>query len=92
VSYLYSRVNRSENVFTFQEANKVRAWVEQLGSMIQSKVSITITPKWAGLIDFQTRFPRVAKTKFRHRNLILSTPLTGLSVRSVLGFLAPIRL
>jgi hypothetical protein len=25
--------------------------------MIQSMVRITITPEWAGLLDFQTRFP-----------------------------------
>jgi hypothetical protein len=25
--------------------------------MIPSTVKITITPEWAGLLDFQTRFP-----------------------------------
>src|SRR5262245_20737504 len=34
-----------------------KAWVAQLGSMIQDMVRITITPEWAGLLDFQTRFP-----------------------------------
>jgi hypothetical protein len=34
-----------------------KAWVEQLGSMIQEMVGITITPQWVGLLDFQTRFP-----------------------------------
>ena len=34
-----------------------KAWVEQLGSMIQEMVRITITPEWVGLLDFQTRFP-----------------------------------
>jgi hypothetical protein len=34
-----------------------KAWVEQLGSMIQAMVRITITPEWVGLLDFQTRFP-----------------------------------
>jgi Pyridoxamine 5'-phosphate oxidase len=34
-----------------------KAWIEQMGSMIQSMVRITITPEWAGLLDFQTRFP-----------------------------------
>src|SRR5580698_7839180 len=34
-----------------------RAWIEQMGTMIQSMVRITITPEWAGLLDFQTRFP-----------------------------------
>jgi hypothetical protein len=34
-----------------------RAWVKQLGTMISSMVRITITPEWAGLLDFQTRFP-----------------------------------
>ncbi|HEX4427291.1 MAG TPA: pyridoxamine 5'-phosphate oxidase family protein [Terriglobales bacterium] len=34
-----------------------KAWIEQMGGMIQSMVRITITPEWAGLLDFQTRFP-----------------------------------
>lgn len=34
-----------------------RAWVKQLGTMVSSMVRITITPEWAGLLDFQTRFP-----------------------------------
>ena len=34
-----------------------RAWVEQLGSMIQEMVRITVTPEWVGLLDFQSRFP-----------------------------------
>jgi predicted pyridoxine 5'-phosphate oxidase superfamily flavin-nucleotide-binding protein len=34
-----------------------KAWVEQLGTMIQAMVRITITPEWVGLLDFQTRFP-----------------------------------
>lgn len=38
-------------------AEQGRAWVTQLASMIQNMVRITITPEWAGLLDFQTRFP-----------------------------------
>ena len=34
-----------------------KAWVEQLGAMIQAMVRITVTPEWVGLLDFQTRFP-----------------------------------
>ena len=34
-----------------------RAWVEQMGSMIQEMVRITVTPEWVGLLDFQKRFP-----------------------------------
>ena len=34
-----------------------KAWVGQLGSMIQEMVRITVTPEWAGLLDFQARFP-----------------------------------
>jgi len=34
-----------------------KAWVQNLRSMISSMVRITITPEWAGLLDFQTRFP-----------------------------------
>lgn len=38
-------------------AEQGRAWVTQLASMIQNMVRIAITPEWAGLLDFQTRFP-----------------------------------
>ncbi len=34
-----------------------QAWLKQLRTMITSMVRITVTPEWAGLIDFQTRFP-----------------------------------
>jgi len=34
-----------------------KAWVKQMGTMIQEMVRITVTPEWAGLLDFQTRFP-----------------------------------
>jgi PPOX class probable F420-dependent enzyme len=34
-----------------------KAWVAQMGKMVQSMVRITITPTWVGLLDFQTRFP-----------------------------------
>jgi len=34
-----------------------KAWVDQLRTLISSMVRITITPEWAGLLDFQTRFP-----------------------------------
>jgi len=34
-----------------------KAWVGQLASMIQEMVRITVRPEWAGLLDFQTRFP-----------------------------------
>src|SRR5712664_700572 len=32
-----------------------KAWVKQLGSMIQEMVRIAITPEWIGLLDFQKR-------------------------------------
>jgi pyridoxamine 5'-phosphate oxidase-like protein len=38
-------------------AEQGKAWVSQLGSMIQAMVRIAITPEWVGLLDFQTRFP-----------------------------------
>jgi hypothetical protein len=38
-------------------AEQGKAWVKQLGSMIQEMVRITITPEWVGFLDFQTRFP-----------------------------------
>lgn len=34
-----------------------QAWVKQLRTMISSMVRITITPEWAAVLDFQTRFP-----------------------------------
>jgi hypothetical protein len=34
-----------------------KAWVQQLGSMVQEMVRITITHECTGLLDFQTRFP-----------------------------------
>jgi hypothetical protein len=34
-----------------------KAWVEQLRSMTQEMVRISVTPEWVGLLDFQTRFP-----------------------------------
>jgi len=34
-----------------------KAWVAKLSSMIADMVRVTITPEWAGLLDFQTRFP-----------------------------------
>jgi PPOX class probable F420-dependent enzyme len=34
-----------------------KAWVAQLGAMVQDMVRIAITPEWVGLLDFQTRFP-----------------------------------
>ncbi|PYV83534.1 MAG: pyridoxamine 5'-phosphate oxidase [Acidobacteria bacterium] len=34
-----------------------KAWVAQLSSMTADMVRVTITPEWAGLLDFQTRFP-----------------------------------
>lgn len=34
-----------------------KAWVNQLRTLISSMVRITITPEWAALLDFQTRFP-----------------------------------
>jgi nitroimidazol reductase NimA-like FMN-containing flavoprotein (pyridoxamine 5'-phosphate oxidase superfamily) len=33
------------------------AWLKRLRSQISSMVRITITPEWAALLDFQTRFP-----------------------------------
>lgn len=38
-------------------AQQGKAWVAQLSSMIADMVRVTITPEWAGLLDFQTRFP-----------------------------------
>jgi PPOX class probable F420-dependent enzyme len=34
-----------------------KAWVAQAAAMLPEMVRVTITPEWAGLLDFQTRFP-----------------------------------
>jgi hypothetical protein len=34
-----------------------KAWVQQLSGMVSRMARITICPEWAGLLDFQTRFP-----------------------------------
>jgi hypothetical protein len=36
---------------------QAQAWLKQLRTMIAGMVRITITPEWAALLDFQTRFP-----------------------------------
>jgi len=36
---------------------QAEAWLKQLRTMIAGMVRITITPEWAALLDFQTRFP-----------------------------------
>lgn len=33
------------------------AWLTQLRTLIASQVRISVTPEWAGLLDFQERFP-----------------------------------
>lgn len=38
-------------------AEQAQAWLKQLRTMISSMVRITVTPEWAALLDFQTRFP-----------------------------------
>jgi hypothetical protein len=39
------------------DAKLAESWLKQLRGMISSQVRITITPEWAALLDFQTRFP-----------------------------------
>jgi PPOX class probable F420-dependent enzyme len=39
------------------DAKLAESWLKQLRGMISSMVRITITPEWAALLDFQTRFP-----------------------------------
>lgn len=34
-----------------------KAWVAQLAAKGGEMVRVTVTPEWAGLLDFQTRFP-----------------------------------
>ena len=44
----------AERYFTPEQA---KGWLAQLRTMISSMVRIPMTPEWAGLLDFQTRFP-----------------------------------
>jgi len=39
------------------DAKLAESWLKQLRGMIQSMVRITVTPEWAAILDFQTRFP-----------------------------------
>lgn len=34
-----------------------QAWLTKLRGMVSSMVRIRVTPEWAGLLDFETRFP-----------------------------------
>jgi PPOX class probable F420-dependent enzyme len=34
-----------------------RTWMQQARTMMTSMMKITITPEWAGVLDFKTRFP-----------------------------------
>lgn len=39
------------------DARLAESWLKQLRGMISSMVRITITPEWAAILDFQSRFP-----------------------------------
>jgi PPOX class probable F420-dependent enzyme len=39
------------------DAKMADGWLTQLRGKVSSMVRITVTPEWAGLLDFQTRFP-----------------------------------
>ena len=39
------------------DAKLAESWLKQLRGMISSMVRITVTPEWAAILDFQTRFP-----------------------------------
>ena len=39
------------------DAKLAESWLKQLRGMIHGMVRITITPEWAAILDFQTRFP-----------------------------------
>jgi len=39
------------------EPEQAQAWLQQLSTVIATMVRITITPEWAALLDFETRFP-----------------------------------
>jgi hypothetical protein len=34
-----------------------RAWVKQVSGMVSRMARITVRPEWAGILDFETRFP-----------------------------------
>lgn len=39
-------------------AEQGRAWVQQVGGMFAQMARIVITPRWAGVLDFEQRFPQ----------------------------------
>lgn len=34
-----------------------RAWVQNVGQMVQQTARVRVRPEWVGVIDFETRFP-----------------------------------
>ncbi|HMM43459.1 MAG TPA: pyridoxamine 5'-phosphate oxidase family protein [Thermomicrobiales bacterium] len=34
-----------------------RAWVQNVGQMVQQTARVRVQPEWVGVIDFETRFP-----------------------------------
>jgi len=38
-------------------AHLAQSWLQQLRGMVPGMVRITVTPQWAAILDFQTRFP-----------------------------------
>lgn len=34
-----------------------RAWAKQVSGMVSRMARITVRPEWAGVLDFETRFP-----------------------------------
>jgi Pyridoxamine 5'-phosphate oxidase len=39
------------------DKDRALAWLAQLRQKISTMVRITVTPEWAGLLDYETRFP-----------------------------------
>jgi len=39
------------------DAHLAESWLKQLRGMISGMVRIAVTPEWAAILDFQTRFP-----------------------------------
>jgi nitroimidazol reductase NimA-like FMN-containing flavoprotein (pyridoxamine 5'-phosphate oxidase superfamily) len=40
------------------------AWEEQVGKMVPRMARVAVRPEWAGIIDFQTRFPSALAKRF----------------------------
>jgi hypothetical protein len=48
-------------------AEQGQAWVSQIGGMFTKMARVTLTPTWAAILDFETRFPSAIETAMAGR-------------------------